>query len=78
MREEIINVLEGMLLIDKLNIEVGQDLSEIGLTSLMLISLIVELENKLNFEFNDDDLLFDNLNTIEKIEACVKRNRPSF
>jgi len=77
MKEKIIEFLNNMLNTDekenKINITEDLDLSEVGLTSINLINLIVYLEDTFEFDFNDDELLLENLNTVIKIEECVNK-----
>lgn len=74
MNKKIIEVIYEVLKLEKVEIDADTDLSEIGLTSISLINVIVELEDRLDFEFNDDDLLLENLNTVRKIEECVENS----
>lgn len=74
MNKKIIEVIYEVLKPEKVEIDADTDLSEIGLTSISLINVIVELEDRLDFEFNDDDLLLENLNTVRKIEECIENS----
>jgi len=49
------------------------DLQEIGYDSLQMIRLIIMIEEKFNIEVEDDDLLFDNFNSIEKIINIINK-----
>jgi len=77
MKEKIIEFLNNMLNAEenenKINIKEDLDLSEIGLTSINMINLIVYLEDTFDFDFDDDELLLENLNTVTKIEECVNK-----
>jgi len=55
------------------NIAVDQELFMIGLNSIGFIRLIIELELRLNITISDDDLLFENFSTIQKIISHVER-----
>lgn len=48
-------------------------LSTLGLDSLKAIQLVVILEEKYQVEFNDNNLLLDNLDTISKIKDLLQR-----
>lgn len=75
MKEKITEFLNNMLETQEKNIVIKDDLdlSEIGLTSINLINLIVYLEDTFDFEFDDEELLLENLNTISKIETSVNK-----
>ena len=77
MKENIIEFLSNMLNTElsenKILIVDDLDLSEVGLTSINLINLIVHLEDTFSFDFDDDDLLLENLNTVTKIEECINK-----
>lgn len=49
-----------------------EELFIMGITSYMLISCIIKLEEKLNIEFNDEELNLDKFSTVEKITNIVK------
>lgn len=53
------------------DIYVNQDLAEIGLDSLASVTLLVELEEMYNIEFDDEEMLFENFSTITKINNLV-------
>ncbi|GAA0133908.1 hypothetical protein YSY43_07480 [Paenibacillus sp. YSY-4.3] len=48
------------------------DLDDIGLDSLNAIQLIVQLEDAFGMSIDDDELLYENFNTIPKIVDVVK------
>ena len=52
----------------------AEDLKEYGMDSLNAIELIVALEMEFAIEFNEEDLLVDNLCTIQKLKDVVKKN----
>ena len=72
MREEIIEIISKKTNINPETISSDTDLTEFGLTSITLVNIVVDLEEKFDFEFDDEDLLLTKLNTIEKIEACIR------
>lgn len=48
-----------------------EDLRELGLDSVAFIKMVVALEEESGKEINDDYLLLDAMNTIEKIEGAL-------
>lgn len=53
-------------------IDCNQNLMEWGLDSIKMISLVVMLEEDLGKELDDDLLLFDRLNTVNKIKNALE------
>jgi len=49
------------------------DLREYGLDSISSIELIVMIEDEFNISVEDDDLLIDNFNTLEKIMLLLEK-----
>ena len=69
------NILSG-LSIDKDSLqEIGNDtdLRNYGLNSITSIELIVKLEDEFNIAISDDDLIIDNVSTIDKIVQLLKK-----
>ncbi|PFL57259.1 phosphopantetheine-binding protein [Bacillus cereus] len=54
-------------------LSIGDNLGELGLDSLNTVTLIVELEEQFNITFEDEELLFDNFSTLEKICTITER-----
>lgn len=73
MRKKIEAILRRSLKIETDEVKGDADLSELGLTSLMMIEIIVNIEDELCIVLDDDDLLLDHLNTLDKIEACIQK-----
>lgn len=48
-----------------------EDLSTYGFDSLRSVELIVDLEEHFDIEFDDEELLFNNFSTIDKIVEMV-------
>jgi|WetSurSiteA1Bulk_404760.scaffolds.fasta_scaffold664086_1 acyl carrier protein len=46
-------------------------LHQVGMDSLNCVEVVVNIEKEFNVEFNDDELLIDNLNTIHKLSRIV-------
>lgn len=49
------------------------DLTKLGMNSISAIELVVEVEDKYDFEFNDEDLLVDNFKTIERLAKYIEK-----
>lgn len=73
MRDKIEAILRRVMEIENQEMDGDADLSELGLTSLSLIEVIVVIEEELGIEMDDEDLLLDRLNTLNKVEACVRK-----
>ncbi|EML6324632.1 acyl carrier protein [Bacillus cereus] len=65
------NILKEILEVEQ-DIDLNEDLSSIGLDSLVSVSLIVELEEKFGITFDDDELIFENFSNIKKIIDIVE------
>ena len=50
-----------------------ENLKASGLDSLSLVVLIAAIEDEFGFQFNDDDLQPDNLNTLSDIKQLVEK-----
>lgn len=59
-------------------ISLDKDLKEYGMDSLNAIELVVALEMEFGIEFAEDDLLVDNLCTVQKIILVVRKYQESF
>ena len=55
------------------NVRDDEDLRNHGLNSMNSIELVVKLENLYGFAMADDDLLLDNISTINNIVAIIKK-----
>lgn len=75
-REEIIREKAADILkIDNIEtVAADQDLKEYGMDSLNAIELVVSLELEFGIEFAEEDLLVDNLCTIQKLVEVVEKN----
>lgn len=48
-------------------------LDEVGMDSLIFIRTIVEMEDVFGIEFNDEDMIFEKMNTVDKIYCIVDK-----
>lgn len=48
-------------------------LSDLGLDSITTISLIILIEEHFNIELDDEDLLFENYSSVERITQMIER-----
>lgn len=68
MLEKIKEIVGTVLELDEVQIEkinIDSDLLELGLDSLNAIEVIVNLESEFDIEVEDEDLMIDNLSTID-------------
>ncbi|MDF2986919.1 MAG: Phosphopantetheine attachment site [Eubacterium sp.] len=75
-KENIIRMLPQVLKRDEselLEINDATDLREHGLDSITSIELIVMLEDEFNISVEDEDLLIDNFNTVEKLMLLLDK-----
>lgn len=49
-------------------------LREIGINSIMFIEIIVKIEQKLEFEFDNDDLAIEHIKTVRDLFKLVEKN----
>lgn len=73
-RKQIISVInkyckEGALSEKEMN----RNLIDFGIDSLILIRIIVEIEELVEIEIPTEKLVYANLNTVEKLLACVEK-----
>lgn len=66
---EVLEMTEG----DVQNIGIEEELTEYNLDSLTAIELIVNLESVFDIVIDDEDLLIENVSSIEKIIAVVNK-----
>lgn len=74
-REEVIRkkVAEILKIEEAETIPADKDLKKYGMDSLNAIELVVSLEMEFEIEFNEEDLLVDNLCTIQKLMNVVEK-----
>lgn len=69
----ILDVIKSKRLI-KRKVEINENtslFSECGIDSVDVIELIVYIEDKFNFEFEDTDLILDDLDTVSNIANII-------
>ncbi|MHB8062512.1 MAG: acyl carrier protein [Ruminiclostridium sp.] len=75
-KENIIKALSEALGIDFIelsNINADQDLRDWGMDSLKSIDVIVSLESEFGIEIEDEDLMVENFNTVEKMVKLINK-----
>ncbi len=75
-KEQIIAVIASALNIEpeQINsISADENLNRVGVDSVNFIEIIISLEDKLHIVFDDEELLLDNLNTLNKLENVVSQ-----
>lgn len=71
-KELLSSVLEDNLL-DIQSVGSDENLVEAGLNSLRAISFVILIEDKFDIALEDEDLLFENINTITKINTLINK-----
>lgn len=71
--EEIVNIIKGEIeeIKDLNSNDYDTKLSDLGVDSLDLSSMFLDLEENYDIEFTDDDI--DNLNTVNKIVEFINK-----
>jgi D-alanine--poly(phosphoribitol) ligase subunit 2 len=75
-KQQVIKILSDTInaeINELANVKMDDDLRDWGLDSLKSIDIIVALENEFEIAIEDEDLLIDNFNTIEKIISLIKK-----
>ena len=73
MKDNIIDVISSLSVLDSNEIKEEDSLISIGIDPLKTVNLILELENSFNFIFNDSDLDPENLKTVKNIIDIVSK-----
>jgi len=71
--KQILACIESIQCSDMSLLKGDEDLRSIGLNSLSSIELVVKLEEEFNISISDEDLIIDNVSTINNIEALLKK-----
>jgi len=74
-KEDIMGMLTGILddSVAGGRLDPEDDLISMGLDSVKIINMIVLLEEKYGIEIKDEDLLFENFETVRKITELLER-----
>jgi acyl carrier protein len=80
--EKIAEIVAAVLRIEPqqvLQLSGDDSLSSIGMDSLNCMDIVVNIEEEFSISFNDEELLLDNLNSINKLTNIVaqKKEQPS-
>lgn len=71
--EKVLDILNNTIKEDSFtNEQLNDDLTKYGMNSITFIRAIVALEDEFGIEFPDDYLVFERLNTINKIIEALK------
>ena len=74
MRETIVDVKKILSKLLNVHVEdLQEDLISLGFSSILSISLIIELEDFYSIEIRDEDLLLENFKTLSNIESILKK-----
>ncbi|BDC94576.1 phosphopantetheine-binding protein [Treponema bryantii] len=75
MKEELIKIIRQNLseIKEDEDIEQIENLCDYGLTSVVLISMIINIEKAFNIEIKDEDLLFKNFLSVNTIMETLKK-----
>lgn len=76
MKDKILQILSEVLKVEEnelMQFDENVELMYWGLDSLNAIEVIVMLEDSFNISIDDEDLLIDNINTVNKLIALVEK-----
>ncbi len=73
MEKEIMKILAAMSLLDEGEIMENDMLTDIGIDSLKIVEVIMEIEDHFNIKFNDSDLDPEALDTVKSVIDLVKK-----
>ncbi|MGG4094493.1 acyl carrier protein [Paenibacillus lautus] len=65
--------LKRLLEIGEQEVTDQEDLNQLGMDSMSSVNLVVELEEMFDIVFDDEELLFENFSTVQKITDIVER-----
>lgn len=71
MKQSVLEILADILGVECTALENGKDLSDLGMNSVKSVELIINLEEKFNIFFDDDELLYENFSTIGNILSMI-------
>ncbi|WMJ86446.1 phosphopantetheine-binding protein [Anaerocolumna sp. MB42-C2] len=72
-REIIYNLVELKKPINE--IDDNENILILGMDSISILKVVTELEDEYNIEFDDEDLNYDNLKSINSMIDCVEKYR---
>lgn len=76
MKREVVKIISGVLMLDNdavNSLSEERNLIDIGLDSIKAIELIVCIEEKFGITVNEEDLLIDKIDNINKIISLIKK-----
>ena len=70
-----LDVVKGIILSKKGDVEISEEtsLEDLGLSSLDLVEIALEIEDKFNIEFTSNDIL--NLTTVRSVKDFIEKKR---
>lgn len=72
-QKKILEVVNANIENEKINlVQFEDDLSQLGMESIMFITIVVEIEEMFKIEIPDEYLLISEMNTITKMAEVVK------
>lgn len=69
--KSIVSEIIGISGVDEIGSD--DDLLTLGLNSISFIKIVVTIENSFNITFDDEDLLFHNFNTLNKLTSYIQK-----
>ncbi len=75
-KEQIVSVIASALNIETEQVSsmpADENLNRVGVDSVNFIEIIISLEDTLHITFDDEELLLDNLNTLNKLETVISQ-----
>ncbi len=75
-KEQIVSVIASALNIETEQVSsmpADENLNRVGVDSVNFIEIIIRLEDTLHITFDDEELLLDNLNTLNKLETVISQ-----
>lgn len=77
MIEDIVREIQQILSANKCQVErisVDMLFADLGLTSITFIQLLIDIEKKYDFEFQDSDLILDNYHWVRDFVNVIYKN----
>lgn len=73
MEKEIMKIMAAMSLLDEDEVTEDDILTDIGIDSLKIVEVIMEIEDHFNITFDDSDLNPEALTTVKSVIDLVKK-----